>query len=279
MPSAAAEPGFVAELRFERVTRLLGPEAAARLWDAHVVVVGLGGVGSFAAEALARSGVGRLTLVDRDPVAVTNVNRQLHALEGALGRPKAEVMAERLAAVSPGARIEPRAERYCAQSAARLVPPGVSYVVDAIDHITSKLHLLARCVQERLPVVTALGAAGRTDPTAVRVDDLGATAGDPFARVVRKYLSKRHGIRPCEGVGITAVWSTEPLHLPRTAATARDVAPDHPALDPLPGKTHARTPVCLGSAVFVTGVFGLMAASVVVRAIADGGSSHRQEQQ
>ncbi|HEY3356662.1 MAG TPA: tRNA threonylcarbamoyladenosine dehydratase [Polyangia bacterium] len=256
------------DLRFERVGRLLGAAALARLARAHVVVVGLGGVGSFAAEALARSGVGRLTLVDGDPVAVTNVNRQLHALAGTIGEPKAVVLAARLARINPAARIEACPERYGPATAARLVPARVSYIVDAIDHVTSKLHLLARCVQGGIPVVTSLGAAGRTDPTRVRVDDLGATAGDPFGRVVRKYLRQRHGVRPKDGAGITAVWSTEPLTVPPPAAAAREVAPDHPALGPLPGKTRARTPVCLGSVVFVTGVFGLIAASVVVRALA-----------
>jgi tRNA A37 threonylcarbamoyladenosine dehydratase len=263
-----AEADLAGELRFERVTRLFGRAAQERLARAHVVVVGLGGVGSFAAEALARSGVGHLTLVDGDPVAPTNINRQLHALEDTLGQPKAAALAARLGRVSPSAMIAARPERYRPESAARLVPAGVDYVVDAIDHVTSKLHLIARCVTLGIPIVTALGAAGRSDPTRVRVDNLAATAGDPFARVVRKYLSKRHGLRACEGLAATAVWSTEPLTLPRAAAAARAVAPDHPALTPLPGKTHARTPLCLGSAVFVTGVFGLMAAGVVVRSLA-----------
>ena len=120
----------------------------------HVVVFGMGGVGSYAAEALVRSGVGRLTLVDHDQICVTNVNRQLHAMKGTIGKFKSEVMAERLKLINPDARIEAINAFYEAASADELLPEGVDFVVDAIDNVKAKLNLLARCVEKKLPVVS-----------------------------------------------------------------------------------------------------------------------------
>src|SRR5512138_3092251 len=129
----------------DRTARLLGLEAMERLARAHVVVLGVGGVGTFAAEALARAGVGRLTLVDGERVEATNANRQLHALEGVHGQNKAEAMAARLRLVSPAVRVDAVPEFYSAQNAARLVPDGVSAVIDAMDTVVAKLHVIARC--------------------------------------------------------------------------------------------------------------------------------------
>src|SRR5690606_12201471 len=151
--------------RFDRTARLIGESAMERLARSHVVVFGMGGVGSYAAEALARSGVGRLTLVDHDKICVTNVNRQLHAMKGTLGKFKAEVMAERLRLINPDARIEPVNAFYEAATADEMLPESVDFVVDAIDNVKAKLHLLARCVERKIPVVSSMGAAGRLDPT------------------------------------------------------------------------------------------------------------------
>src|SRR5512139_2368684 len=131
-------------LRHDRTARLLGPEAMERLAAAHVVVLGIGGVGSFAAEALVRAGVGRVTIVDGERVDETNANRQLHALEGAFGALKVEEMAARLARVSPAVRVDAIAEFYSEESAERIVPPGVSFVVDAMDTVVAKLHVIQR---------------------------------------------------------------------------------------------------------------------------------------
>ena len=133
---------------------------------------GVGGVGSFAAEALVRSGVGRLILVDYDRICVTNVNRQLHAMKGTLGKSKVEVMAERLRLINPDATIETRAEFYSAETSARLLVPEPDVVIDAIDNVAAKMHLIATCVRDKLRIVSAMGAAARLDPTAVRVADL-----------------------------------------------------------------------------------------------------------
>ena len=248
--------------RADRNARVLGLEAMERLGEAHVVVLGLGGVGSFTAEALARAGVGRLTLVDGERVEETNANRQLHALDGNFGRFKAEVVAERLARVAPAARIEPVCSPYGPETAEALVPAGVSYVVDAMDTVVAKLHVIARCLDLAVPVVTSLGAARRVDPTAVQVTDLSETHTDQLAKDVRKYLRRRHAISATAPLGVKAVWSVE---------EARETLPmpgdesGVPGTRPRPEGQRRRDPKCYGSVAFVTGVFGLVAAGVVVQ--------------
>ena len=151
--------------RFDRAARLLGDEGLARLASSTATVIGLGGVGSFAAEALCRSGVGRLILVDFDRVCVTNTNRQLHAMKGTLGKHKVDVMAERLRAINPDAVVETRREFYSDKSADRLLTPEPDVVVDAIDNVSAKLHLIATCIRQRLRLVSSMGAAARLDPS------------------------------------------------------------------------------------------------------------------
>src|SRR6476619_3831149 len=180
--------------RFDRTARLLGDDGLARLARATVTVFGLGGVGSFAAEALVRSGVGRLIVVDYDRICVTNVNRQLHAMKGSLGKNKADVMAERLRAINPDAVIEARGEFYSAETSARLLVPEPDVVIDAIDNMAAKMHLIATCMRDRLRCVSAMGAAARLDPTQVRLGDLSETRVDPFARDLRKTLRRKHAI-------------------------------------------------------------------------------------
>src|SRR5689334_11192033 len=192
----------MAHRRFDRTARLLGDHGVDRLARSTVTVFGLGGVGSFAAEALVRSGVGRVILVDYDRICVTNVNRQLHAAKGTLGKPKAAVMAERLRAINPDAAIEARPEFYGAETSARLLVPEPDVVIDAIDNVAAKMHLIATCVRERLRLVSAMGAAARLDPTAVRVGDLCETKIDPFARDLRRNLRRKHGLDCGKPVGV-----------------------------------------------------------------------------
>ena len=183
--------------------------------SATVTVFGVGGVGSFAAEALARTGVGRIILVDFDRICVTNTNRQLHAMKGTLGKPKVEVMAERLRAINPDAVIEARREFYSEKSSQRLLVPEPDVVVDAIDNVTAKLHLIATCIRERLRLVSSMGAAARLDPTRVRVADLAETRVDPFAKHVRKDLRRKYGL-DCSRArsACCAVYSEEPPRAP-----------------------------------------------------------------
>jgi tRNA A37 threonylcarbamoyladenosine dehydratase len=242
----------------DRNARLLGVEAVDRLAAAHVVVLGLGGVGSFAAEALARAGVGRLTLVDGERIDETNANRQLHAMDGEFGRHKAEVLAERLRRVSPDAEVTAVCVPYGADTAEELVSPGLSFVVDAMDTVVAKLHVIVRCLDLGLPVVTALGAARRIDPTAIQVTDLSETHTDQLAKDVRKYLRRRHGVSATAPLGVLAVWSVEEpretLGLPGDAGGGGE-AP------------RRRGPKRHGSVAFVTGAFGLAAAGAAVQGI------------
>src|SRR5262245_33217567 len=195
--------------RFDRAARLLGDDGLARLGRATATVFGVGGVGSFAAEALVRTGVGRVILVDYDRICVTNVNRQVHAMKGTLGKSKVEGMAERLRAIKPDATIEARAEFYDARTAARLLAPEPDAAIDAIDNVTAKMHLIATCARERIRLVSTMGAAARLDPTRVRVADLAETKIDPSAREVRKGLKKKHGLDCEKSTGVWAVYSEE----------------------------------------------------------------------
>lgn len=250
--------------RLDRNARLLGLPALERLARAHVVVLGLGGVGSYAAEALARAGVGRLTLVDGERIDETNVNRQLHALDGEVGRWKAEAMVERLRRIAPAAALLPVCGRYDEGSAERLVPAaGVDFVVDAMDTVVAKLHVIDRCLTLQVPVVTALGAARRLDPTAVVVSDLAETHTDQLAKDVRKYLRKRFGLASTEGpTGVLAVWSRE---APRATLDLPGDEAGVPGTRARAEGPRRREPKCYGSIAFVTAAFGLVAAGAVVQ--------------
>lgn len=252
-------------LRLDRTARLLGDEAMARLAAAHVVILGIGGVGTFAAEALVRAGVGRVTLVDGERIEETNANRQLHAIDGAFGRFKAEEMADRLRRAVPGARIDSLPLRYSAETAVELVPPGLSFVVDAMDTVVAKLHVIERCLELGVPIVTSLGAARRLDPTAIQVTDLCDTHTDQLAKDVRKYLRRRHGISATAPTGVLAVWSAEEPR--RTLSRPGDEHGIPGTRQAAPGEGR-REPKVYGSVAFVTGAFGLAAAGAVVQRLA-----------
>jgi tRNA A37 threonylcarbamoyladenosine dehydratase len=246
----------------DRNARLLGLEAMERLASAHVVVLGIGGVGSFAAEALARAGVGRLTLVDGARVDETNANRQLHALAGAFGRFKAEAMAERLGLAVPGLAVEAACVPYGPETAASLLGQGVSFAVDAMDTVVAKLHAIARCLDLGVPIVTSLGAARRIDPTAIQVTDLCDTHTDQLGKDVRKYLRRRHGIAATEPTRVVAVWS---LEAPRPTLSLPGDEHGVPGTRRREDGARRRAPKCFGSVAFVTGAFGLAAAGAVVQ--------------
>jgi len=270
--SPASARAFRLSRRWDRTARLLGDDAMERLARARVLVFGLGGVGSYAVEGLVRSGIGHLTLVDFDDVCVTNLNRQLHATVRSVGKSKAELMAQRCREVNPDCAVEPVPEFYRAETAEELLRPGADFVVDAIDNVKAKLHLLHRCIQLGLPVVSSMGAAGRLDPTAIRVDDLSETIMDPFAKDVRKLLRRKYEVDTDRRTGITAVYSVEP---PRTPVPLTYDAATEGFLCVCPSRENDfhtcdhRTQVN-GSVAFVTSVFGMNAAGVVVRRVAHG---------
>ncbi len=181
----------MASQRFIREEALLGPEAMARLAESHVAVFGLGGVGSWAAEALVRGGVGTLTLVDFDSVSETNLNRQLFALNSTLGKPKALVAAARAMDINPDIRVFPRVERYTAETRDTLLSKDYDYILDAIDIVTSKLDLIQSAHDLNIPIVSCLGTGNRLSADGFRISDISETRDDPLARVMRKELRKR----------------------------------------------------------------------------------------
>ena len=174
--------------RFGGIDRLYGSGAVARLSRMQVAVVGLGGVGSWVAEALARSGVGRLVLIDADDLCVSNTNRQLPALQGQYGRGKAEAMAERCLAINPLAKVEPVASFLTPGNLDELLDRGHDLVVDACDSLRTKVEAIAWCRRRKLPVITVGSAGGRIDPTLVRIRDLSRTEHDAMLALVRKKL-------------------------------------------------------------------------------------------
>lgn len=251
--------------RFDRTARLIGDAGLERLGASTMTVFGVGGVGSFAAEALVRSGVGRVILVDYDRICVTNVNRQLHAMKGTLGKSKVEVMAERLRQINPDATIEARAEFYSAETSARLLVPEPDVVIDAIDNIAAKMHLIATCVKDKLRLVSSMGAAARLDPTMVRVSDLSDTRVDPFARELRRNLRRKHELDCTKNVGVWAVYSEEPPIPPQDLAYDTDgfrcVCPGgENGMNDCEHRNRVE-----GSVAFVPSVFGATAASVAIK--------------
>lgn len=257
--------------RFGGIARLYGQAGLNRLLASHVAVVGLGGVGSWAAEALARSGIGRLTLIDLDEVCVTNINRQLPALESTIGRFKAEVLAERLQAIHPTAHIEPLTEFFTEASSSRLLEVGYSAVVDAIDPVRNKTTLIAAAHQRHLPIVVCGAAGGRRDPTRIRLADLSEVTHDRLLREVRKRLRQDHGFPPAgQPMKVPCVVSPEipvPPMSGRGSPSAACNLGDAPSATGSLGAHAPRRANCetgYGSATFVTGTFGFAAASWVV---------------
>ena len=177
--------------RFLREEMVIGPEAMEKLRQSHVAVVGLGGVGSWCAEVLARCGIGRLTVMDEDTVALTNINRQSIALDSTLGRAKAEVMAERIHDIAPDCVVTPIAGRYEAATRDTLFFTDYDYIVDAIDLVSCKLDLIETALTRKIPIISALGTGNKLDASLLRVCDISKTEGCPLARVVRKELRYR----------------------------------------------------------------------------------------
>lgn len=254
--------------RFDRIGRLVGDVAMQKLLGSHVMVIGLGGVGSWAAEALARSGVGRLSLVDFDLVCVTNANRQLHAMRGTTGKPKAEVMAARLEAIHPTCAIEGVRSFYDAATSEDLLARKPDLIIDAIDNLTAKAHLIATCRARNIPLVVSGGASGRMDPTQVRIGDLSEIEGDPFLAALRKLLRRKHQLPAERGWGIPTVHSLESASMPLELGYDdgqgfRCVCPQGDN-----GKhTCDDRNLIYGTAGFVTGSFGFACASVAVKTL------------
>ena len=254
--------------RYLGLVRLFGTEGLAKLQATRACVVGIGGVGSWAVEALARSGLGALTLIDLDDICASNLNRQIHALESTVGQSKVAVMAERCAQINPELRLTAVQQFYTAENGERLLrefaggaAPGLAWVLDCLDDVTNKCHLLARCRSLHLPVVSCGAAGARTNASALRVADLAEASHDKLLSEVRRRLRREHGF-PREGqpMGLVSVFSRERPVFPQPDGT---VGPERPTQD----GAKLSCDCGLGSAVFVTGAFGFQAAGWVVRQI------------
>lgn len=257
------------EARFGGIQRLYGVAGQQRLQAAHVCVVGIGGVGSWAVEALARSGVGELTLVDLDDVCISNVNRQLHAVTGEFGKPKVEVMAERVRLIQPDCKIHALQSLFTAKTSAEILATKFTGLVDAIDQTPMKALLIARCRELQIPIVTTGGAGGRRDPTALRVADLAQTTHDGLLAATRKILRDEFNFPrdPKKKFGVDCVFSPEPQVFPAGDGT---VCAERPADASL--RLDCRSGY--GTASFVTGAFGFAAVAQMVKRIVDTNSTN-----
>ncbi len=263
-----AETRYRLHRRFDRMGRLVGDPAMKKLMSSHVMVIGLGGVGSWAAESVVRSGVGRVTVIDFDQVCITNSNRQLHALTGLVGQYKSDVMAERLRKVNPQARVDSLQKFYNAASSDEILGLQPDLVIDAIDNVTAKCHLLATCRDRGIPVVCSTGSGGRMDPTQIRTGDLAVTEIDPLARAVRRILRQQYGFPEQGNFGIQAIYSTEPARDP--IELDYDEGKGFKCVCPQGDNglnTCDQKNLIMGNASFVTGPFGLACASLAVRSL------------
>ncbi len=266
-PDHPIEPGGFAH-RFGGMFRLYGETATGALRRARVCIVGVGGVGSWAGEALARSGIGHLRLVDWDDICFSNVNRQIHALTGTAGRGKVDILAERIRLINPECEVEPLREYYTDQNADELIAPGLDYVVDAIDRKNAKIHLITRCKQLGIPVVVSGGAGGRVDPAQIRTADLRDSYNDPLLAQIRKQLRRNLGLRGQhkKKFGIPCVFSAEPIRYPRPDGGVCLEKPEAGA-----GPKQLDCQFGFGAASFVTGSFGFAMAARVVNDLAQIG--------
>ncbi|EGT5760004.1 tRNA cyclic N6-threonylcarbamoyladenosine(37) synthase TcdA [Cronobacter sakazakii] len=243
--------------RFGGTARLYGEAALQLFADAHVCVVGIGGVGSWAAEALARTGIGAITLIDMDDVCVTNTNRQIHALRDTVGQAKSEVMAERIRQINPECRITVVDDFVTVDNVAQYMNAGFSYVIDAIDSVRPKAAMIAYCRRNKIPLVTTGGAGGQTDPTQIQVVDLAKTIQDPLAAKLRERLKSDFGVvKNSKGkLGVDCVFSTEALVYPQadgSVCAMKSTAEGPKRMDCASG---------FGAATMVTATFGFVAVS------------------
>jgi len=226
----------MSDAAFSRTERLLGQPALQKLHASRVAVFGIGGVGSFTAEALARAGVGHLTLIDADNVCASNLNRQLVALHSTIGRPKVEVMAERIRDINPTAEVSARPFFYSPETAGTIDLTAFDYIADAIDTVDAKVELIVRAYQANVPIISCMGAGNKLDPTRFEVAPLAKTSVCPLCKVMRRRL-KEHGIED-----VSVIYSREP-----------------------PQRHHPP-----GSISFVPSVAGLILAGEIIKALAAG---------
>lgn len=251
------------EIRFSAISRLYGVDGLARIRAAHVCVIGLGGVGSWVVEALARSGIGSLTLVDMDEVCLSNVNRQIHAMDGTIGQTKASVLAARVKKIAPECAVVCEESFFTESTMDRLLARGYDYMIDAIDTTKHKCLLIAEARERGLQLITCGGAGGCIDPSRIKIQDLARTINDPLLLQVRKKLRRDYGFPKLsrQKFKIDCVYSDELPVYPQADGTVtceREPAADY----------RLNCDAGFGSATFVTGTVGFFLAAEVVKRIA-----------
>jgi tRNA A37 threonylcarbamoyladenosine dehydratase len=231
--------------RFSRTELLIGKDGLDILKNSKVAVFGIGGVGSFTVEALARAGVGNLVLIDFDEVALSNVNRQLHALQSTVGKPKVDLMKERVLDINPEINVSVIRGFYTSEKGASMISDDLDYIVDAIDNVTGKIDIIKRAVEKKIKIVSAMGAGNKLDPTAFQVADISQTSVCPLARVMRRELKNRGIVS-----GVRVVFSKEQPFV------------SHYAAEDFACSGEKQVP---GSISFVPPVMGMILAGVVVK--------------
>lgn len=256
--------------RFAGIGRLYGQQALLKFAHSHVVVVGIGGVGTWACEALARSGIGQISLIDLDDICVTNTNRQIHALKQTIGASKVEVMAERIMAINPDCQVNQIEDFITPENLAEYLPSAkfggnIDYVIDCIDSIKAKTAMIAWCKRNKIKLVTVGGAGGQMDPTQVQVTDLAKTYQDPLLAKVRNQLRRDFGFskNPARRFAVDAVFSTEHLTYPAADGEVCQTKAD------AQGSMRMDCASGFGASTVVTGTFGFVAASRVLTKLAD----------
>ncbi|TJY41405.1 tRNA threonylcarbamoyladenosine dehydratase [Cohnella pontilimi] len=247
--------------QFSRTELAIGPEGLETLKNSTVAVLGIGGVGAIAAEALARTGVGRIVMIDKDVVDITNINRQIHALTTTVGQPKVDLMRDRIQLINPECDVVSLRMFYTEETYEELFKYPLDYVIDASDTISYKIHLIKECLRRKIPIISSMGAANKMDPTKFQVADISKTSVDPIARVVRQKLRKE-GIKK----GVKVVFSRELPQKPREDVTQRIVPESAP-------KEIRKAQQPPASNAFVPPVAGLIMVSVVIRELLDLGEA------
>ena len=241
------------EQRFGGIGRLYTPEGLSKLRQAHVCVIGIGGVGSWAVEALARTGIGTITMIDMDDICVTNINRQIHAMTGTVAQLKTESMKERVERINPECVIEIIDDFISPENIPEYLNRGYDYVIDAIDSVKTKAALIAYCKRNKIKLITTGGAGGQTDPRQIQIADLSRTIQDPLASKVRSLLRKEYNFsqNPKRKFGVDCVFSTQPLIFPKMGESCEISATMNCANG-------------FGAVTMVTATFGFFAVSRVV---------------
>ncbi|WP_299731439.1 tRNA cyclic N6-threonylcarbamoyladenosine(37) synthase TcdA [uncultured Endozoicomonas sp.] len=249
--------------RFGGIRRLYGNNAVETLRHAHVCVIGIGGVGSWAAEALARTAVGKITLIDLDDICITNTNRQLHALSDTVGRIKVDVVAERIQQINPECQCNVIEDFISEDNIQEIITKDFDYVLDAIDSFRVKAALIAHCKRNKIKIITTGGAGGQVDPTQIQITDLTKTWHDPLARKVRSQLRDRHGFSKDikKKFGVDCVFSTEQAVYPQADGTICQTKPSGE------GSMKMDCSSGFGACTAVTATFGFVAAARIIEKI------------